>query len=161
MSYSVYQYYQNGGRDALVLRLFHAADHSDPNKYEQFKSIINVDNITIKASNPGSWSKNLKIVITHPVEQDNPELFATEAETPPVDTNVQTLFNVEVKEKIGNTDVILENFLNVSTKPNSPRFIGRLLNQESDIVRVDTSLFSADAPVPRPAAEPARVYGID
>ena len=113
MSYAVYQYYQNGGTDAVIVRLHLNGVES------HFTS--NDTNLSLKAASPGKWGDNLRISIT-----DSPtEKTAIDPDT----------FNLILKDASG---TVLETFLNVSTNPTSPRFIGKILvDGVSEYLRVD------------------------
>lgn len=149
MSYAVYQFYQNGGNDALIVRV-----HNDGG-LETF-STFNIihDTFKIKAANPGQWSKDLVLTISWPYDGDIPELVSEEKVTLPVtadQTTNMTLFNLEVKEKISDTQIIvLEKFLNLSTKDASPRFVTRVLEAESEFVRAEINVNSQDQSPGRP-----------
>ena len=77
-------------------------------------------------------------------EADIKELSDAEKAIPPL--NVNTLFNLSVKERINAKETItVETFRNLSTKPESPRFVDRVLKEESNIVRSEENV--ADPPV--------------
>lgn len=136
MSYAVYQYFQNGGRDAVILRVHNAAT----------ESTIDVDGkFTLRAANPGGWSKNLKVEIKHETEADIQEIVDAEKAIDPAGTN--TLFNLIVNEAVSSTETnTLELFRNLSNKPNSQRFITRILEEESDLVRAESVISPPERP---------------
>lgn len=112
MSYAVYQYFLNGGKDAIIVRV-----HKDATA-----AIFERDDTTLqlKASNPGSWGKNLSISVNHDLDDEKLE-------------EDDTLFNLIIEDPAG----VTETFLNLSTKSDSPRFITRVLEQESNLIRVE------------------------
>lgn len=139
MSYAIYQYFQNGGREAYVVRVHNNAT----------PSIITASPLTIEASSPGQWSENLEVEIGIEPEDDIREHVEAEKKISPPDVN--TLFNLIVKEKISeNPPVVqvLETFRNLSMKSDSPRFVSQVLKNESDLVRI------AASPTPIPATQP-------
>ena len=57
MSYAVYQYFLNGGQDALIVRVHDGAKAA---RYE-----IGRSNLKLQASNAGMWGTNLDIRVNH------------------------------------------------------------------------------------------------
>lgn len=115
MSYVVYHYFLNGGMDAVIVRVHNGATDA---VFER------KDNLKLKAANPGSWGKNLSIIIDNNIDKEKLE-------------KDDTLFNINVKViKDGKIEAI-ETCLNLSTKSSSPRFITKILEEESDLIRVD------------------------
>lgn len=136
MSYAVYQYFLNGGKDAIIVRV-----HKDASEalFER-----NDTDLKLKASNPGLWGKEFKIYIDGDVDQDK------------LEKEDDTLFNIVVKDK--KTGTILETFLNLSAKKESPRFALDVLEQESSLIRIDGDVPSSRPPIDDLKAEP--VFGI-
>jgi hypothetical protein len=164
MSYAVYQYFQNGGNDAVIVRVHNGG----PETFSSFNIIA--DTFKINAASPGLWSNDLVMTISWPNE-DIPEIVTEERNTLPItiDPNTNnTLFNLEVKEKISDTKVnVLEKFHNLSTKIASPRFVPRVLENESEFVRAEIHVASPDQSPGRPAegtynlADPGSTVGND
>ena len=128
MSYAVYQYFQNGGIDAVIVRVVKdakpatftlntietkpAADgKGDPTETVKSTTFI------LAAADPGTWGEKLVLVIS-----DADKAKKTQ------DTD-DTYFNIAVHQKTAPDEYgqLLEIFRNVSLKPESPRFIGKLL----------------------------------
>jgi uncharacterized protein len=80
MSYAVYQYFQNGGRDAMIVRVHNGAINSTND--------IGGGAFVIEAANEGAWSQNLEIQI-EPIDQTSQDIReAIDAELsidPPID----------------------------------------------------------------------------
>jgi hypothetical protein len=72
--------------------------------------------LPLVAANVGSWGNNLSVEVDYDTK----------------DPSNVTLFNLTVSEAGGST----EKFLNVYTDPNNPRYIPRVLEQSSALVRV-------------------------
>jgi len=97
MGYAVYHYYQNGGSDAVIVRVHNGAT----------AATLDLGNgVTLRASDPGSWGGSLRARVEHP------------------DPNDDTLYNLIVRDA-GTGDE--ERYLNVSTDEGSPRGLGRVL----------------------------------
>jgi uncharacterized protein len=107
MSYAVYQYFQNGGIDAIIVRVTKNASEA---------TFTATGGPTLKAADPGEWGENLVIKIS---KADKDKL----SEDP-------TSFDLTVYQKTDDpnkTGPILEMFRNASLNPTSPRYIEKLL----------------------------------
>jgi phage tail sheath protein FI len=137
VSYAVQQYFLNGGVDALIVRVHADAGADD-------RAGVNLDDgagaaLRIVASSPGDWGNHLRVIIDHNTR----------------DAADQNLFNLIVQETdpshpdpvIDRPAIDEERFMNVSRDANSPRFVTTVLEQESNLVRVDGAV-----PPNRPAA---------
>src|SRR5215203_1330580 len=101
MSYAVYHYYQNGGSDAVIVRIHNGAT----------AATLDLGNgVTLRASNPGSWGARLRSRVEYPDQDDD------------------TTYNLIIRD-VGTGDE--ERFLNVSTDESSPRGLARVLRQSS------------------------------
>lgn len=115
MSYSVKQYFQNGGRDALIIRVV------DKSTYGEL--VASNQDLIFYASNPGSWSKNLKITSDH-YNVDN-----------------ENCFNLTVSEKTeAGVDQLILRYLNLSIDPDSKLYATTTINDTSDHIRIDPNL---------------------
>lgn len=114
MSFAVRDFFQNGGGQAIIVRLHRSAT----------TAIIDLptggvapnDKLSLLAANPGSWGTKLSVAVDH-------------ATKTPADTN---LFNVTVTDTATGA---IEKFLNVSLLTTDARFVGRVLDT-SALVRV-------------------------
>lgn len=122
MSYAVAHFFQNGGGDAIIVRVSDAGTDAS--------SEAAVDTLPLEAAAPGLWGDELRARIDH-------------ATRPEVGT--EELFNLAVRDGATGT---IERFLNVSVLEDHPRFIGQVLAQGSELVR----LAAAGAPAARPGA---------
>jgi phage tail sheath protein FI len=112
MSFAVFQYFQNGGSDALIIRVQNGAT---PAKNDPFE-----------AANPGSWGKRVRLRMDHGIDAD------VEAANVAAGFPANTLFNLKVKD-LGSA--VTETFLNVSITGGHPRFVSDVLRQSSNLVR--------------------------
>jgi phage tail sheath protein FI len=126
LSYSLQQFFQNGGTDALIVRVHNGATAATLTLAVGFNLI---------AANPGKWGEKLRARIDY---NTRPHL--------PTDP-ANSLFNLSVRDiATGAT----ERFLNLSTDPNNARFVTRVLEQESNLVRIVTP--PGTVPALRPTA---------
>lgn len=112
MSYAVQQYFLNGGADAIIIRVV---------PKDAKKATLKVGELNLQAASEGEWSNGLKVVVDHRTANPN-------------DTK---LFNLTIQQVVEDeAALILETFRNVSTDPDAPRFVTKVLEQESALVDV-------------------------
>lgn len=133
MSYAMQHYFQHGGTDASIVRIF-AGDEEDSTS----SIILPNGPLTLRASSPGIWGNNLTAIVNHATK---------DADQPTPDDN---LFNLIVNEIDLNSGTIVttETFLNISVEEGASRFVTDILEQQSALVRVDAG---QTFPIPRPA----------
>jgi hypothetical protein len=136
VSYSVQQYFLNGGIDAVIIRAFSPQADCSIQFVGHAKFKRTGFNGYFVASNPGNWGVNLNIKIDKDVDS---YLFAED----------DTLFNLTITE--ANTGAI-EYFPNASTKPDSRRYIKALLETESNLIRIPDISFDNEV-VPQDTSE--------
>jgi phage tail sheath protein FI len=129
MSYAVQQFFQNGGTDALIVRVVNGID-SPPAKVATGAA----DTLNLVAANHGKWGNSLRVRVDHDTKDKN-DL------TP-------KLFNLTVRDS--NTGVT-ERFLNLSVESNNARFVTLVLEQESNLIRVAPP---GTVPATRPGTTP-------
>jgi len=108
LSYALQQFFQNGGTDALIVRVHNKAEAA---------TVTLAVGFDLVASNPGKWGEKLRVRIDFPTD-------------PAI-----SLFNLSVRDTATGTT---ERFLNLSTDPNNARFVTQVLEQESNLVRIVT-----------------------
>ncbi len=126
MSYAVSQFFENGGGQAIIVRVATRTGGS-----KAVAASLNLSGGTqIFASSPGTWGRNLKVSVDYTTrDPSDTKLF-----------NLTVLDDSEIKndsEKQGGTG-IQETFLNVSTDTTSPRFVKKILEQQSQLIRAGT-----------------------
>lgn len=135
MSFSVFQYFNNGGSDALVVRV-----HNDAAPAQTPTGA----NWLFQAANPGTWGNSLRLRIDHAVPQEV------------IDANAaNTMFNLRAKDMVTQQ---VENFLNVSITPGHPRFVTDLLAQQSRLLRGAATFAARPAANTVPAPAPADLF---
>lgn len=125
MSYAVRQYFLNGGSQALIVRV--VATSGVPSTAA---TLVLAAGTTLVAASPGTWGRNLRATVDHTTNNA-------------ADTN---LFNLEVYDdpslKVDSAgrggSGLRETFRNVSIDPDSPRFISKVLAEQSSLVRMQT-----------------------
>jgi phage tail sheath protein FI len=120
MSYAVRGFYQNGGSQAVIVRLARmpgsGPDAADAATITLPALTSPPGSLVLVAASVGAWGKNLGASIDHDTKDP---------------TNV-SLFNLTISETGG----AIEKFLNVSVDPASARYLPRVLEHGSMLVRV-------------------------
>ncbi len=124
LGYSVSHYFLNGGTDALVVRVQNGGAAATLTIGADFNLI---------AASEGLWGERLRVRIDH---ETRPALPGEAADS---------LFNLTVRDTGTN---VTERFLNLSTDPTNARFVTRVLEQQSNLVRIaDPGTVNATRPV--------------
>lgn len=129
MSYAVRDFYLNGGSQAIIVRLVNggqAATITLPANGSPPGSAL-----VLEAASVGAWGNNLSALVDHDTR----------------DENNQQLFNLTLSEQGGS----IERFLNLSVSPTDPRYVPRVLEQNSVLARVRRSGGQYQVPTVRPA----------
>jgi Bacteriophage tail sheath protein len=117
MSYAVQQFFANGGRDALIVRVVHLSGDGGATPASKGTATIgtNPDDLGLEAANEGGWSQNLKARVDY--------------ETSDKDSGSPTLFNLLVKDE---STGVIETLRNLAPNASLPAIIA----QQSNLVRV-------------------------
>jgi len=115
MSYAVRDFYNNGGSQALIVRLYR-----DPATPGDATSTITVDGMALAASSPGGWGKKVRVSLDPDVSSETRTKLGLGAN--------DALFNMSVS--YGSST---ERFLNLTVTDNARR-IDRVLADESNLV---------------------------
>ena len=124
LGYAVRDFYLNGGSQAIIVRVFHAALPANP--VVPTNTPLSVGNFTLEAAQKGLWGGGLRFAIDAIVSNDV-ALAIGLAKT--------QLFNLTVREVAPNgATVRSEQFRNL-TVVNSARRVDRVLANDSNLVR--------------------------
>ena len=148
MSYSVRDFFLNGGSQAIIVRLFH------PPAAGNETAKITVGGLKLVAANPGEWGSKLKATVDHTgITLEIAKRYDFDA--------VTKLFNLTVTEYAKDDSVIArEQHLNLSIEE-GPRRVDRVLTEESLLVRAKLKGDGTpDSTTPRPS-EAANVAATD
>jgi len=117
MSYGVRDFYQNGGSQAIIVRLYKATDGKNS------VAAVTANGLTVQAASAGTWGNSLKVRIDTKVSSDVATSFGLAA---------ADLFNLSVQDAAtGN----VEKFLNLTVKE-SPNRADRVLEDRSNLLRI-------------------------
>jgi uncharacterized protein len=119
MSYMVSQFFQNGGSQALIVRVTNQAA----------SSAVNANGLPLEAKSPGVWGQKLRVHVDQDVKTGGPD----------------PLFNVFLYD--GNTNDT-EEFRNLSINKDSERYVGLILEQDSELAHVPASATLSNVPTP-------------
>lgn len=139
MGYAVEHFFQHGGGDALVIRVFNGDVAANTATIELPTA---GGSLVLEAASPGMWGENLSAEVDHDT----------------ADPGDGAQFNLVVQEldAPGGTAVATESFRNVSADPDSNRFVVNVLASDSALVRVRTPP-PAGPPPERPNPGPGTV----
>ena len=127
MSYALQQYFLNGGTDSIVVRVHNYATANDDKT--TINLVADTETLVLEAASEGAWGDNLQATIDHDTKD------STEASP---DTN---LFNLTVEEVDSDGNVAQqETFRNVSVDVDDANYVETVLEQESNLVRVQGSV---------------------
>ena len=132
MSYAIDQYFRNGGQDAIVVRVYGAAD----GVANDGKSSITLGNFILDAASPGEWGKTLRAGIDHKTREADEGVAAAD----------RKLFNLTVQQlrTPGSDEVIaVETLRNLSIETDSPRFFQKVIEVESSLVDARSTSLAA------------------
>lgn len=152
MSYAVRDFYLNGGSRAIIVRVHNGA------RAAQIFLPAGAGKLDLDAANVGSWGNNLSALVDHDTK----------------DKADPSLFNLAIFETDPKTqqDLRTEKFLNVSISSSNPRYLPRVLEQQSTLARVrkdgsgnpivpsgrpDPTVTVASPPSSPPSDQPSRV----
>jgi len=125
LGFAVRDYFRNGGIQAVVVRLHREATCAT----------LQLGGLELEAAYPGTWSDGLRMRIDHDVDKDTVERYQGK---------VYEFFNLTVRDT---TTGAVEQFRNVSVVENNTRYIANVLENESQLVRVN----NLDDHITRPA----------
>jgi len=129
LGYSVRDFYDNGGRDAFIVRVFKEpdAENSPPSK-----SQITIGDLNFEAANPGSWGENLCVTV---------DLNVTQKVSDANKLDIDKMFNLTVHETIDryNKKAVIksESFANLTLEDHQNR-VDRVLESQSALLRYKT-----------------------
>lgn len=129
MSYAVQDFYLNGGSKAVIVRVHNGATIAEIS-LPTGSAIPPDDILTLVASSPGAWGSKLLAEVNYKTQDP------TAPGSPP--TPDPDLFNLVILQQNDETQQNdkLEEYLRVSLKPESPRYLPRVLEQNSTRVQV-------------------------
>jgi phage tail sheath protein FI len=116
LSFSVQQFFGNGGQLAIIVRLANGATAT------QFQLPAGAQTLALEASSPGAWGDNLRIAVDTITKDPTKNLFNLTVTDPGPPTGTGS----------GATEVLR----NLSVTSGDPRFITSVLDQQSRFLRV-------------------------
>ncbi|MDQ2922302.1 MAG: phage tail sheath subtilisin-like domain-containing protein [Acidobacteriota bacterium] len=130
MSFAVRGFYLNGGSQAVIVRVINGGATARATLPTAVASPPSSNppgnNLFLDASSPGSWGNNLSVLVDHNTKDKG------------LSNADPTLFNITVSEIDPTTNQVVasEKFLNVSSSASNPRFVAKVLEQGSSLLRV-------------------------
>ncbi len=113
MSYAVQHYFVHGGKDALIIRVINGGAKASISVPTASSTLV------LEAASEGDWGEALQVAVDYDTKDS------------------AALFNLKIQE-LSSEGVIEEMFRNLSMDPTDARFITKILEQQSELVRVNT-----------------------
>lgn len=135
MSFAVRDFFQNGGGQAIVVRLYHTdlAGTAKP-----ASAVLHVNGLDLRAASPGAWGNSLRARVDTDVSSDMATQFGLTA---------ADLFNLTVRDT---SSGVTETFRNVTGK-DSPNRVDNVLRNASTLARVASGTPPFIVPTPHSA----------
>ncbi|MBW4528036.1 MAG: phage tail sheath subtilisin-like domain-containing protein [Phormidium tanganyikae FI6-MK23] len=115
LTYAVQQYFQNGGQDAIIVRVHKGAA----------AATVSVSGLELKASSPGVWGNHLRVSVNLATRDPN-------------DGNLFNLVIEELENPAASADpgdvVATETLRNLSIASESPRFYQTVIREEAELI---------------------------
>ncbi len=121
MTYAVHQFFQNGGSDALIVRVIGNDGEA---------ATGSADTLNLAAASPGKWGEKLVVSVDHTKQEDLPDTIKNAD-----GFSENDFFNLTIRDTATG---VSERFINVSISTTHFRYVGRILEQESKLVRLNT-----------------------
>jgi phage tail sheath protein FI len=129
LGYAVKHFFANGGSEAVIARVHNRATCAT----------LSLPAFKLVAASEGKWGNQLRVRVDHASE----------------DRGDDALFNLSVRDM---ASLDTEQHANVSITPDHPRFIGRVLAEQSQLIRIADPVGDmrpeANAPLPEADADP-------
>lgn len=135
MSYAVQHFFLHGGKDAIIVRVMNGATGSE------ISLAAGGSSLGLESSSEGEWANRLRAGVDHQV--------AVPTDTSTFNLTLQLLNSTADLTSTTPTVLKTEVFRNVSGSSDSPREVGKILEQQSTLARTTGAI-----PTDRPDATP-------
>jgi uncharacterized protein len=135
LGFAVRDFFLNGGGQAIIVRLYHAAPGEDGGEAPAARAPIAIGDLKFLAASEGKWGANLRVV----VDVDNRSSDVASG----MGVTQADLFNLTVRDTSPGGKS--EKFLNLTVK-DSPRRVDNVLAAASDLLRYDGTPDAAIVP---------------
>ncbi len=136
LSYAVQQYFQNGGQDAIIVRVYKDAK----------EATVAVSGLNLKASSPGEWGNKLRVTVDLDTRDPN--------DTTLFNLKIEEFENASASDDPGDVSAT-EQLRNLSISPESPRFYQTVIREEAQLI----DLADTDAITTQPGAGSGNATG--
>jgi phage tail sheath protein FI len=146
MSYAVRDFFANQGSQAIIVRVAHSDAHVATMEFGHSPAT----DLVLEAASPGQWGNLLSATVNH--RSDDTLRHASPPLTDP------RYFNLVVVYQVRPDQQVTEQFLNVSLDEHNARYLRRVLETQSQLVRVRSHMAAASPPA-RPDEASAQAHG--
>jgi uncharacterized protein len=117
LGYAVYQFFQNGGSQAYIVRLYHTGTGAAAAS----STAATINNLLVSASNPGNWGNNIAIAISNV-------------------SSAASTFNLQVfLLGASGTLSLVESYTNLSSSSTSSQYAPTVINSQSNYIAITTT----------------------
>ena len=120
LGFAVRDFFLNGGSTAVIVRLYRADSGGGA---KPARASLSADTLQLQAAQDGAWGNQLRVRVDHDTRAFDASLGETNT----------SLFNLYVRD--GTTGLVEEHRNLVVAPADHPRLVGRVLENESDLVR--------------------------
>jgi phage tail sheath protein FI len=148
MSYAVRDFFANQGSQAIIIRVAHSDAHTATLTFGDSPAT----DLVLEAASPGDWGNRITATVNHGTDDTLPR-------TSPPSTDPER-FNLLVEYRVApdREERVQEPFLNVSLDESNPRYLRRVLESQSQLVRVRSHM-AATSPPARPDVQTGQGQG--
>lgn len=132
MSYAVRDFYLNGGSLALVVRV--TADDASAATITLAGAGSPPQDLLLMASSDGAWGNRLSAAVDHDTDRALPRA------SPPATDDTRFNLTLRYQPRAGREEFVFESFAAVSTDADDPRYLPRVLERESTLLRVSGAM---------------------
>jgi phage tail sheath protein FI len=148
MSYAVRDFYTNQGSQALIVRVVNSNAGTATLAFGDSPAT----DLVLEASSPGEWGNRLRATVNHGTDASLPRT------SPPATDPAHFNLLVDYQVAPDREELVQESFLNVSLDADDPRYLTRVLENQSALVRV-TGHMTIVSPPARPDASTVQGAG--
>jgi phage tail sheath protein FI len=142
MSYAVRDFYTNQGSQAIIVRVANSSAGTATLGFGDSPA----GDLVLEAASAGEWGNRLRGTVNHGTDASLPR------ESPPATDPAHFNLLIEFQVDPAREDLVQESFLNVSLDPDDARYLPRVLENSSTLVRVRSHMNAASPPA-RPDAQ--------
>lgn len=140
-AYSVYSFFENGGRRAYVVRICGSGAAAAISSWVTSSDATPVNLFKIQAASVGAWANTITVVLSKNA----------------LSTSANPLFDITIKDE---NNVVVESFIELSPRTNNKRYVINIVNGASTYIEIVESACTATTNNPAFEANDAKSYSL-